>query len=285
MLLADALADEHEELRLAARQRAAGAAQATIPERFGGAGLGVVEAAVLAEELGRVLSPLPLISTAMAVEALEGGDDVEWLPRIAQGEVRATLVVDPRRVLDPDADVLVVGTRAVRAEVTRLPTLDPTRPLGSVALEAEPAPPRAVDIGRVLLAAELLGVADRSLELAVDHAKTRVQFGRPIGSFQAIKHTLAETLARIESARSASRWAAWVADHSPGELTLAAAMALSVCGEVATRAAGDALQVFGGIGFTWEHPIGGYFKRARAGSTLLGTPGELRAVVAGRIGT
>jgi alkylation response protein AidB-like acyl-CoA dehydrogenase len=281
--LEDALRGEHEELRASARRAIAGDLGAlgfyglTIPERHGGAGLGQIEACVVAEELGRALAGAPFLGAAMAAAALEDG---AALRAIAAGARTASLVWDPAWALDAD---LLVGAREGAAR-TPIATLDETRPMVAVEGPIDEPPARAMDVGRVVLAAEQLGVADRCLELAVEHAKTRVQFGRPIGSFQAVKHLLAEMLARNEGARSASRWAAWACDHAPEELPVAAAVARATCTEAALRASGDALQVFGGIGFTWEHPIHRYLKRARAQAALLGPVTASRDVVARHLG-
>lgn len=138
----------------------------------------------------------------------------------------------------------------------------------------------ALDHARVALAAEQVGGAERCLEMAVDYAKTRRQFDRPIGSFQAIKHKLADVLLRVESARSAAYYAAWVAAHRPAELPTAAAMAKAYCSEAFFHAASECIQVHGGIGFTWEHDAHLFFKRARAGETLFGDPSAMRERIA-----
>src|SRR5262249_54355108 len=141
-------------------------------------------------------------------------------------------------------------------ERRHVPTLDETRRLASVRFDATPAEPvaadlaRALDVARVVLAAEQLGGAERCLELAVDYAKTRVQFGRAIGSFQAVKHMLADMMVAVEAARSAVRYAAWVADESPAELPLAAAIARATATQTYLHCAGAGIQVHGGVGFT-----------------------------------
>jgi alkylation response protein AidB-like acyl-CoA dehydrogenase len=177
------------------------------------------------------------------------------------------------------------------------PTLDLVRKLADVALHEVTLPAtarlpgdgaalleRMLERAKVMLAAEQLGGAERCLEMAVDYAKTRVQFGRPIGSFQAVKHRLADMLVLVESARSACAWATWCADSDEAELPLAAAAARSYVSEAFLRVAGDNIQVHGGMGFTWEHDAHLYFRRARSAATLLGEPQGERAVLATRIG-
>jgi alkylation response protein AidB-like acyl-CoA dehydrogenase len=134
----------------------------------------------------------------------------------------------------------------------------------------------ALDLARIALASEALGGAERVLEMTTAYAKERVQFGRPIGSFQAIKHRLADMMIAVEAARSAAWYAACVADERRDELAEAAAIAKSYCCDAFFECAANAIQLHGGIGFTWEHDAHLYFKRARAVATLLGSPGWQR---------
>jgi alkylation response protein AidB-like acyl-CoA dehydrogenase len=215
------------------------------------------------------------------------------------------------------ADLLVVAARAEGSEGEegvslfavpagseglerrRLPTMDRTRRLAEVALRGVRAPAeallgaegcawaaleRTLRRAAVALAAEQVGGAQRSLDLAVDYAKERVQFGRPIGSFQAIKHKCADMMVRVESARSAVYYAACVAAEDGPALPEAAAMARAVASDAFLSCAGDALQVFGGVGFTWEYDVHLYFKRARSSASLLGDAAWHREQVARRIG-
>jgi alkylation response protein AidB-like acyl-CoA dehydrogenase len=131
---------------------------------------------------------------------------------------------------------------------------------------------RALDLARVALASEALGGAERVLEMTTEYAKQRIQFGRAIGSFQALKHRLADMMREVEAARSAAWYAACVADELPAELPEAAAIAKSYCCDAFYDCAAAAIQLHGGIGFTWEHDAHLYFKRARASATLLGSP-------------
>ena len=199
------------------------------------------------------------------------------------------------------ADVLVVAARmqdgvalfqvdagAPGLDRSALPTVDLTRPLARVRLAATPArrlegsPATAVDLCAVALAAEQVGGAERALEMAVDHAGRRVQFGRPIGSFQAVKHLCAEMLLALESARAAaSHAAAAVGTH---DLAEAAAVAKVACSEAYVRIAADSLHVHGGLGFTWDHDAHLYLRRARSSLHLFGDPRHHRERLARHLG-
>ena len=134
------------------------------------------------------------------------------------------------------------------------------------------------------LAAELVGVAQRALELATDYAKERQQFDRPIGSYQAVSHRLADMLWEVEEARSLTYYAAWCADAEPESLPLAASMAKARASDSAASVTHNAIQTFGGIGFTWEHDIHFFLKRARVGARLMGTSSGHRERVAQFVG-
>jgi alkylation response protein AidB-like acyl-CoA dehydrogenase len=177
-----------------------------------------------------------------------------------------------------------------------LPTMDQTRKQARLDFDATPARllgeegaawprlERALDHAAVALAAEAVGGAQRCLDMSVEYAKTRMQFARPIGSFQAIKHKCASMFVDIESARSAMAYAAWAADASPDELPTAAPMAKAYCTETFSTASAENIQIHGGIGFTWEHPAHLYFKRARSSELLLGDPYFHRELLARRLG-
>jgi len=179
---------------------------------------------------------------------------------------------------------------------TRLDALDPTRRLGRIELDGTPAERvgpdgdateylrRVLDLAVVALAHEQTGGASACLEAAVDYAKIRVQFDRPIGSFQAIKHKCADLLLEVESSRSAAYSAAWAAAEDPAELPIAAALAGSFCSEAYTHAAKENIQIHGGIGYTWEHDAHLYLKRAKSSELLFGTPGTHRARLADLVG-
>lgn len=163
---------------------------------------------------------------------------------------------------------------------TVLPTLDQTRKLARIEFDGVPARKvggedavlRALDVAAVALAAEQLGGAQKTLDMTVEYAKVRHQFGRPIGSFQAIKHRCADMFVLVESARSAVLNAAAAADESPAELPAAAALAKAYCSDAFFHTAGEAIQLHGGIGFTWEHDAHLYFKRAQGSRQLFGAP-------------
>ncbi|MET7725095.1 acyl-CoA dehydrogenase family protein [Streptomyces mirabilis] len=208
------------------------------------------------------------------------------------------------------ADLLLVAARtavgvslfAVDADApgltrTSLTTLDQTRkqarlefmetPARLLGTEgtAWPALERTLATASVLLAAEQVGGAAAALDAAVDYARIRVQYGRPIGSFQGVKHKCADMLTEIESARSAAYGGLWALDAGDDtEIAVAAALAQAFCSEAFTRVAGDNIQVHGGIGFTWEHPAHLYFKRAKSSEVLLGSPSYHRELLATRLG-
>ena len=280
-----------------------GVAALDVPEHLGGAGATFREVAAVAEETGRCVARLPWFGTAvLAVGVLRQLGDAALLGRLASGESTGTLAEadaslengrltgTAARVIDgATADVLLVaaggGLHLVEPDapgLTRTPVraLDPSRPLATLTFEATPARELVADAGGLLarvrtragaaLAAEQTGGAAAATDAAVAYAGERIQFGRPIGTFQAIKHRCADMAVRVEAARSASLWAAaTVADDDP-EASLAAATAGVVCGEAYTWVAGESVQVHGGIGFTWEHPAHLHVRRAATGAVLLG---------------
>ena len=275
-----------------------------IPEEQGGQGLGVVELVILAEELGLALAPSPFLSNAAAGLALLHSGTSEqrerWLPGIASGEARGTvgLARDGVAALVPDADSAAVivlldgeaGTvvEATDADVEPVATMDSTRRFASV--RAEGGEPLGVDPGpgldrvEVALAAEIVGVGQRAMEMAVEYAKERKQFDRPIGANQAVSHRCAQMLLEVESARSISYYAAWTAEHEPDSLALAASMAKAYAADAGFRVSGSSLQVHGGIAFTWEHDLHFFLKRARTDAALFGSPRAHRDRVAGLAG-
>lgn len=319
-----------------------GAAGLAVPEEYGGAGGGARDVHVLMEELGRSLSPLPFLGSAvLTVGALLASGDREacgrLLPGLAEGAsvgtlawaergswdpaaIRAAAVPGPgggwlitgtkEHVLDgPVTDVLLVAARTASgvslfevpaggAGVRREPvvTMDGTRSQARWVLEvaggrllgADGAGGRTLehvrDLACAALAAEQVGAAARALELTVQYAVDRMQFGRPIGSFQAVKHRLADAYVAVESARSAALGAAFAADEDPGALPAAAAVAKSVCSEAFSAVAGEMIQLHGGIGITWEHDAHRYFKRAHGSGELFGPPAHHRARLAAGLG-
>ncbi|ALC22553.1 acyl-CoA dehydrogenase family protein [Streptomyces pristinaespiralis] len=225
-----------------------------LPEDEGGAGLGLPEAVLVFEEVGRVLLPGPLVATHLAAGSVPGAADgtavvtaASELPSLVQHFEDADTVVVfasdgvPHRVDVPEAEAV--------------PSLDPLTPLHRLPRPPlTPGPPPGAAV--LLTAAEQLGSAARSTEEAVRHAKSRVQFGRPVGGFQAVGHLCAEMLVRTETARAAV-YAAAVG----GDLTEIAGAKL-LADEAAVRGARDCLQVFGGMGFTWESDVHLHLKRA-----------------------
>ena len=275
-----------------------------VPEEHGGLGLGVVELAVVQEELGAALAPSPFLSTvaAAAVIADAGTDEQRerWLPALAAGEARgavATVLDDVGWTAVPDAegaDVIVVRENdawslATETSAEPVEALDSTRRLWRVRAggELEPLPgdgARASDIVAVALAAESVGVARRAMDMAVEYAKEREQFGRPIGAYQAVSHACAQMLLEVEGARSMALYAAWALDHDPDTAYMAANCAKAYASDAAVNVARSALQVHGGIGFTWEHDLHLWLKRGKANAYLWGDAREHRARVAKRIG-
>jgi alkylation response protein AidB-like acyl-CoA dehydrogenase len=265
-----------------------------IPEEHGGQGLGTVELTLLCEEIGYACAPLPFLSNAIAGLAIaEGGSEEQrerWLPGIASGEARGAPALDredPALVADADAAAVLLASNGVLAEpadaeIVPLELIDATRSFARVS--ASGGDPFEGETGMfrpmVALAGELTGVAQRALELAVDYARERQQFGRPIGSYQAVSHRCAQMLYDTEEARSLTYYAAWCADAEPESLPLAAHMAKAHASDAAWAVTSSALQVFGGIGFTWEHDLQFWLKRARVDGQLLGSAGAHRERVA-----
>ena len=304
-----------------------------IPESCGGAGFTFLELGIVLQEMGRALVCAPFFSSAvLAASAFLNSGDVDamsrWLPRIASGELLATVALPPHShvratsgsngwtldgvaefVLDgvgaelvlvaaeSDAGLVLVGVDAQAPGVTRRPVevFDATRRVARLefvatagaligdASTAATALERTADLARIALAAESVGVAERALDMATDYAKLREQFGRPIGSFQAIKHRLATVLVEIEAARSAAWYALWAATGRPDEISVVAPLTLATCTETAYLAASENVQVHGGIGYTWEHPAHLYLRRATTSRLLLGDPAEQRETLLRRL--
>ena len=301
-----------------------------LPEASGGSGLGMVETALLLEELGRVAWPGPYLETALAARALVvAGSEVQrrrWLPAIAAGDARATVAfLDADLDWRPDAtqtradktakgwaltgtkrfvpwahvaDVLLVPARtpegltlflvdpsAARLTLEPTPVMDLATRLASVRLDTVPvagdavlgSPGQAGPLLASLLrraalgaAAEMLGAARRCLDMAVAYAKVREQFGQPIGSFQAIRHKCAEMLLEVENSHAAVYYAAWALDAKADDGELAPSVAKAYVADASRKVCGEAIQVHGGIGFTWEYDLHIYFKRAKALESMYG---------------
>jgi alkylation response protein AidB-like acyl-CoA dehydrogenase len=197
-----------------------------------------------------------------------------------------------------DAGVSLFAVVGSAPGLTRssMPTMDQTRKQARLVFSSVPARlvgadgggwpvvSRALDFAAIALAAEQVGGAQRVLEMSVEYAKTRVQFGRPIGSFQAIKHKCADMLLAVESAKSAAYYAAWAAAEDNSEVPVMASLAKAFCSEAYFQAAADNIQIHGGIGFTWDHPAHLYFKRAKSSELIFGDPAYHRELLAQRIG-
>ncbi len=256
-----------------------GVAALMVPEEIGGAGGELADAAAVLEELGRALVPTPLLGTTLAELALLAADepDGETIERLAAGTAIGAVVFDRDYVINGDvADVVLAvdDARIVRwAEVSiaAAHTLDPTRRLARVtpgACTTIGNDPGIADTASILLAAEQVGAAARCLELTVEYTKQRVQFGRPIGSFQALKHRMADMYVAVQSARAVVGEA--VASPTP----ISAALARLAASDAFCSVAGEAIQLHGGIAITWEHDMQLYFKRAHSSAQLLGSPRE-----------
>jgi alkylation response protein AidB-like acyl-CoA dehydrogenase len=251
----------------------------SIAEDEGGAGLGFVEEAILFEELGYALYPGPYLATiGLALPWL----GAEQRARVAAGEDRWSVETNGLVPWLGSVDLVVADGSVHEARGEVEPTVDPTRPLGRLERsDGTPLPgagdgPRA----RAAMACEAVGVAQRALDLGIEHARTREQFGRPIGVYEAISHALADTYADVELARSLAYWAAWCVAEGDEQAPAASAAAKAFATEAAVAACERSIQVHGGTGFTWEHPLHRFYKRALWLQGFGETPAELRAQVA-----
>ena len=306
-----------------------------VPEKFGGLGLTMLDLAVLAEEMGRVVMPGPFFSASVLaaltlVHSTANGLKREWLPRVAAGQAIGTLAwleesdrldaagitarcaktrngyrLNGTKLFVTDAhvaDFLIAAFRGRGAgeagvclfllprdtpgiSLQPLHSIDQTRRSSEVTLRNVEVPAsalladetkgwkvlcRVIDAACVTLAADSLGGAQRALELAVEYSKMREQFGRAIGSFQAVKHIAAEMVSEVEPACSLVWYAAYAYEHEPRAAARAAAMAKARLSDVYCRTTNRAVQVHGGIGFTWEHDMHLWFKRAKWNETAFG---------------
>jgi alkylation response protein AidB-like acyl-CoA dehydrogenase len=303
-----------------------GVAGLLVPESLGGAGAGAREAAVVMEEIGRAVAPVPFLSSAvLATVALLGAGDTETVAALAEGESTAALVVPLSTAPgDPvvgvnigadgltgavssvagagEADVLVVpvagpdglelhtvSRSAPGVQITPLLALDMTRPLANIRFSAASSNPvgpadaavaAALETGAALLASEQLGLAQWCFETTLAYAKQRKQFGRAIGSYQAVKHRLADLWFEVSSATAAARYAADSCARRDEDAGLAAAVAQAYCSNIAVHAAEECVQLHGGIGMTWEYPAHLYLKRAKSDQLALGSAYRHRARLA-----
>lgn len=301
-----------------------------VPEQYGGAGATLREAAVVCEEIGRVVAPVPFVESAVVASVVlrtaivdsgggAAGDETTastLLASAAAGDTTMALAVGAcglpahagvtvdakgdvtgqvRNVVGAlDADVLLVpvdsgeirSVRAKDAHVTSVTSLDATRPIADIefnrtpstliaSADAGPAAMRAgLQAGAAAIASEQLGIADWCLSETVAYLRERKQFGRVVGGFQALKHRLADMYVAVEQARTAARYAAATVAAGDADAAIGTAVAKTYCSQTAVYVAEEALQLHGGIGMTWEHPMHLYLKRAKADHLLFGTPGH-----------
>ncbi|MBM3661585.1 MAG: acyl-CoA dehydrogenase [Actinobacteria bacterium] len=284
-----------------------GWAAVVVPEDLGGLGLGWVEGAVLMEAVGAHVAPVPILGQLVALDAVARAGETDWLERLLAGDAIAAVTHRPlpasgSTVPVPyllSADVLVAPTDAGRlvlvdlegAEVEALPAMDLTRELGRLDVDSltrvDLGGPDAIeaflDAGAVAVSAELLGAAARCLDDTVAYARDRVQFGRPIGSFQAVKHRCADMLVDVEGMRSTTWWAAWCLAAQDPERSVAASTAKIWTSDAADRVLNSALQVHGGIGFTWECDVHLYLKRVQLDRGWFGSATEHQDRLAGML--
>ena len=265
-----------------------------VDEKRGGLGLGTVAAAVLLEQVGRHVAPVPFLPSLLALGALaRAADDgvraaEPWVERLVSGDaVGCVAWGDGPVVAAPVADVAVIGAPdrvtaldlTAHGRPTREPAMDLTRALGwlhgeevapGMTLGGGEAADALLDRGAAYTSAEMLGGASRVLELTVDYAKERVQFGRPIGSFQAVKHRCADMLVDVEGMRSTAYHGAWCIGAAEPDASVAASTAKVWCSDASRRVMASGLQVHGGIGFTWEHDLHLYLKRSQLDQVTFG---------------
>ena len=314
-----------------------------LSETHGGSDLGMVETALLLEEMGRASYPGPYLPTVLVAKAIEeAGTDAQkkrWLPAIANGSARATVaLLDGELSWDTSsiathaqktgagwtlsgskpfvawahvADVILVPARTedgltlflvepgwAGLKQTPVTGMDLATRWVNLALDSVPVTKDAVlgsarngdtilqtlmRRGAVGAAAEMLGAARRCLDMAVEYAKVREQFGQPIGSFQAIRHKCAEMLLEVENSHAAVYYAAWALDANAEDADVAASVAKAYVGDASRKVCGEAIQVHGGIGFTWEYDLHLYFKRAKALEVQYGDADYHRELIAQRV--
>jgi alkylation response protein AidB-like acyl-CoA dehydrogenase len=279
-----------------------------VAEEHGGQGLGQVELSILCEELGRSLAPV--LPSAMAATVIQQDGSPEqrerWLPGLASGETVgalgelrdgvAELVIGGREaavfvLIDEDGSGRLVA--AEDAEVAPVDSVDPTRSTARVSPSAgEPVGDGSAcaGLGRALVSvsSEIVGVCDRAVAMTVEYVKDRKQFGVPVASYQAVSHRCAQMLLDTEKARSTAAFASWTADAEPESLAEAAAMAKASASSAGREVTASAIQMHGGIGFTWEADVHWLYKRAQLDAALLGGAkrhrSRLAAILADRVG-
>lgn len=259
----------------------------SVPEEHGGLGMGVIDQAVLVEQLGYFDAPGTYFSTAcLAVPVLLALGANDLVGALIDGSKRATLVIDAEFVLDgqlADAFVVVDGDRVRwvernEAKITPHTTIDGTRRTAGVEVGkgqgrdlGSSAPlQKVIDAATALICAESTGGMQRVLDMTTEYVKSRSQFDRPVGSFQVIKHRLADALVRTESSRSAAYYAAWANGEGAEDAAFASSVAKAYVSDAYLWVSGEGIQLHGGIGFTWEHDAHLWFKRATMNAVLLG---------------
>jgi alkylation response protein AidB-like acyl-CoA dehydrogenase len=275
-----------------------------VAEAHGGQGLGRVELSILCEELGRAVAPVPFLPTVLAATILEQAGSPEqgerWLPGLASGEITGALGISEDGVAEfvigavgAELIVLLRGNRGARvvtaeqADLSPVASIDPTRSAARVAAAEDAGEelagdvPAGVDRALVAVSSELVGVSARALEMTVAYVKERHQFGVPVGAYQAVSHRCAQMLLETEKARSTAAFAAWTADADPPRLPEAAAMAKAAASDAGREVTASAIQMHGGIGFTWEADVHWLYKRAQLDAALLGGAGHHRARLGG----
>jgi len=316
--------DDGFDSRLVTGLAGQGVAGILVGQRFGGSGLGLLDAVVAAEEIGRAAAPYSAHSAAVMaplalMSAASEAQREMWLPRVVAGEAivsyvdrgaridgdrlvgRASLVADTNCadvfvvacLGDHRPQWLLVPRDAPGVEIDALASVDETRRIGEIVFDDVPIEEgmrmgdcdlcdgdRIMAAGRIALAADALGAAERALEAAVEYVKTRRQFGRVIASFQAVKHMCAEAIAEIEPLRSLLWYAAFAWDESRDDAFRTALLLKAHAGEVCTRVLTTCVQLYGGMGFTYECDVHVWFKRVGYDRQVLGGPTQLRAEAA-----
>ena len=286
-----------------------------VPEEHDGAGQGLVELCLVAEELGRAAAPGAFLDSALIALVLARRGPSELVHALAAGDLKASWAHHGSVSCAYDGDELVVSGRATavqaaaaadwlmvtatsdkgrrlllvdrtRTSVEPRRTLDETRRWYDVVLDGvgvagadvvtadEAEIQRLTDACAVLTAADSLGVGERLLDMTVGYVKVREQFGRPLGSFQSVKHKVADMLTTLKGARAATYYAAMALDAGVADATVASSVAKAFTGEGVAALAGEALQTHGGIGFTWEHDLHLYLRRAKVNEMLFGATAE-----------
>ncbi|TDU03671.1 hypothetical protein EDD99_2111 [Streptomyces sp. 846.5] len=259
----------------------AGVFALAVPEEFGGSGLLPVELVLCCVELGRHGMPGPLAETFAASTLLTGTDHARLLPGVASGQVILSLAADGGHAADPDLADAVLRIGEGKAPLRQ--SLDPARRVGlpddAIGISAGPGTTRATELAALATAALALGAGRHLLAATVEYARTRTQFGTPIGGFQAVKHRLADVLLQLDFAEPLLYGAAVAVQDAAADTDVAIAAAKAACGEAGYAAARAALQLHGAIGYTDEFDLSLWIRRARVLRNAWGTPSACRRKV------